>query len=108
MYADWNRITPIIARNSLSKLMPSGRNNGSITDDMNSTVISGTPRQNSMKVTHTTFTAGIFERRPKASRMPSGNAPTMPTVAITRVSISPPHWLVGTFSRPSTPPCRRV
>ncbi|MNZ80704.1 hypothetical protein D3C78_993470 [compost metagenome] len=100
MYADWNRITPIMARSSLSKLMPSGRNNGSITEDMNSTVISGTPRQNSMKVTQTTFTAGMFERRPSASKIPSGKAPTMPTVAITRVSINPPHWLVGTVARP--------
>ncbi|MCY1432485.1 hypothetical protein D9M71_484850 [compost metagenome] len=80
--------------------MPSGRNNGSITDDMNSTVISGTPRQNSMKVTQTTRIAGIFERRPSANRMPSGKAPAIPTAAITRVNIRPPHWLVGTTSRP--------
>ncbi|MCY1428993.1 hypothetical protein D9M71_448940 [compost metagenome] len=91
IYADWNRMTPIIARSSLSKLMPSGRNSGSITDDMNRTVINGTPRQNSMKVTQTTRIAGIFERRPSASRMPSGKAPAIPTVAITRVSIRPPH-----------------
>ncbi|MNJ76440.1 hypothetical protein D3C77_737200 [compost metagenome] len=71
-----------------------------MTEDMNNTVINGTPRQNSMKVTHTTFTAGIFERRPRASKMPSGKAPTMPTVAITKVSIKPPHWLVGTVVRP--------
>ena len=43
---------PISARSSLSKLTPSGRNSGSITEDMNSTVISGTPRQNSMNTTH--------------------------------------------------------
>ncbi|MNN50649.1 hypothetical protein D3C81_1652450 [compost metagenome] len=53
-----------------------------------------------MKVTQTTFTAGMFERRPSASKIPSGKAPTMPTVAITRVSINPPHWLVGTVARP--------
>ncbi|MCY1421964.1 hypothetical protein D9M71_376310 [compost metagenome] len=58
---------------------------------MNSTVISGTPRQNSMVVTQMTLIAGSFERRPSASRMPSGNAPQMPTAAITTVSISPPH-----------------
>ena len=87
--------------------MPSGRNSGSITEDMNSTVINGTPRQNSMKVTQTTFTAGIFERRPRASRIPNGKAPAMPTVAITRVSIRPPHWLVATVGMPNAPPCSR-
>ncbi len=71
--------------------MPSGRNSGSITDDMNSTVISGTPRQNSMKVTQRTRMAGMSERRPSASRMPKGKAPAMPTAAITTVSIKPPH-----------------
>ena len=87
--------------------MPSGRNSGSITEDMNSTVINGTPRQNSMKVTQTTRMAGMFERRPSASTMPSGKAPAMPTVAITRVSIKPPHWLVATLLSPNTPPCSK-
>ena len=40
---------------------------------MNSTVISGTPRTTSMKMTETSLTTGIFERRPSASRMPSGS-----------------------------------
>ncbi|MNQ89018.1 hypothetical protein D3C85_1043120 [compost metagenome] len=98
-------ITPISARSSLSKDSPSGRNSGSITEDMNSTVINGTPRQNSMKVTQMTLIAGISERRPRASMMPSGKAPTMPTAAITRVSIRPPHWLVETVDMPRKPPC---
>ena len=46
---------------------------------MNSTVISGTPRTNSMKITENSFTAGMFERRPSASRMPIGSENTMPT-----------------------------
>ncbi|MNF39582.1 hypothetical protein D3C84_205580 [compost metagenome] len=58
---------------------------------MNSTVIKGTPRQNSMKVTQITRIAGMSERRPSASMMPSGKAPAIPTEAITRVSIKPPH-----------------
>ena len=64
---------PISARSSLSMVTPAGRNSGSITEAMNSTVISGTPRTNSMKPTETQRTIGIFERRPSASRMPSGN-----------------------------------
>ena len=63
-------------------------------------MINGTPRQNSMKVTLTTRIAGMFERRPNASTMPKGNAPAIPTVAITSVSIRPPHWLVDTLVRP--------
>ena len=36
------------ARNSLSIVMPVGRNSGSMTEAMNSTVISGTPRTSSI------------------------------------------------------------
>ncbi len=46
---------------------------------MNSTVISGTPRHSSMKAMQKVRTIGIFERRPRASRMPSGSEATMPT-----------------------------
>ena len=46
---------------------------------MNSTVTSGTPRTVSMKMTESSLIAGIFERRPSASRMPSGSETTMPT-----------------------------
>ena len=69
------------------------------------TVTNGTPRQNSIKVTHSTRIAGMCERRPRASMMPSGKAPLMPTAAITRVSIKPPHWLVATSLKPRKPPC---
>ena len=50
---------------------------------MNSTVISGTPRTNSMKITENSRTAGILERRPSASTMPIGSEKTMPTEART-------------------------
>ncbi|MNR52763.1 hypothetical protein D3C85_1726660 [compost metagenome] len=60
-----------------------------------------------MKVTQTTRIAGMFERRPNASTIPSGKAPAIPTVAITRVSIRPPHWLVATVVMPKMPPCSR-
>jgi general L-amino acid transport system permease protein len=38
---------------------------------------------------------GSFERRPSASRMPSGSDTTMPTVATTSDTITPPQRLVG-------------
>ena len=61
---------------------------------MNSTVISGTPRTNSMKITENSRTAGMCERRPSASRMPSGSEATMPTAATTMVTSMPPHCVV--------------
>ena len=63
---------------------------------MNSTVISGTPRTNSMKITEAIRTTGICERRPSASRMPSGSDTTMPTHATTMVTRMPPHCAVLT------------
>ena len=64
---------PISARSSLSGSYSCGTNSGSITLAMNSTVISGTPRTNSMKTVDTSRTVGIGERRPSASTMPSGS-----------------------------------
>ena len=96
-----------MARSSLSKCVPSGRNSGNITDDMNSTVINGTPRQNSINTTDTDFTIGMVERRPSARRMPSGKDAAMPTEARTRVRVSPPQRLVSTYSSPNIPPEKR-
>ncbi len=56
-----------------------GTNSGSIVLAMNSTVISGTPRTNSMKITENIFTTGSFDLRPNARAMPSGSENTMPT-----------------------------
>ena len=42
----------------------------------NSTVMSGTPRQNSMKTMEEIFTSGRLDRRPKARRMTSGSDTT--------------------------------
>ena len=67
---------------------------------MNNTVISGTPRTNSMKNTENSLTVGIFERRPSASRMPIGNEQAMPTEATTMVTSTPPHSTVSTTGRP--------
>ena len=74
-----------------------------MTDDMNNTVISGTPRQNSMKMTQNILTIGISDRLPSASRMPSGKETTMPTIATTRVTSRPPHKGVSTGRKPNWP-----
>ena len=73
-----------------------------MTLDMNSTVINGTPRHNSMKAIENILTTGIFERRPRASRMPIGNDATMPVTATTSVTRRPPHCAVSTGSSPKS------
>jgi hypothetical protein len=47
---------------------------------------------------------GILDRRPSASRMPSGNEAAMPTLATTRVTSSPPQYCVSTTGNPKMPP----
>ena len=91
---------PTKARTNLSGEYSSGTNSGSITLAMNKTVTSGTPRTNSMKTTENRRTAGMRERRPSASRMPSGSEQTMPTEATTMVTSMPPHSAVSTGGKP--------
>ena len=100
---------PISARSNLSGSYCSGTNSGSITLAMNSTVISGTPRTNSMNRVENNRTVGISERRPSASRMPSGSDTTMPTEATTMVTSTPPHSTVSTTGKPiASKPCSRM
>ena len=64
-------------------------------------VTNGTPRTNSMKITENSRTAGMRERRPSASNMPSGSEQTMPTEATTIVTSMPPHKAVSTGGNPA-------
>jgi hypothetical protein len=91
----------------LSKFTPWGRNSGSITEAMNSTVISGTARTSSMKPTQSMRTTGISERRPSARSTPIGSEATIPTPEMTRVRNSPPQSEVRTTGRPNAPPWNR-
>jgi len=56
----------------LVELIPSGMNSANMIEAMNSTVISGTPRTSSMYAIDTERMIGSCERRPSASRTPSG------------------------------------
>ena len=85
-------------------VQPGGKNRGSITEAMNSTVTRGTPRTSSMNETHSDLTTGMVERRPSASTMPIGNEATMPTIEISRVRNSPPQRLVSTRGCSGPPP----
>ena len=67
-----------------------------MTADMKSTVSSGTPRHSSMKPMEKYLTTPSSERRPSASRMPSGKAPATVTKEMMTSSINPPHSLVST------------
>ena len=58
---------------------------------INKTVISGTPRQNSINAMDIIRIMGSSERRPSASKMPNGKETTMPVTAITNVTNKPPH-----------------
>ena len=69
---------------------------------MISTVMSGTPRTTSMKATDRKRTTGRRDRRPSASRMPSGSDSTIPTVETTTVTSRPPQSAVETFSSPQS------
>ena len=68
-----------------------------------SKVMSGTPLMNSMKMTQTDLRAGIFERRPKASKMPIGKENEMPVIPMMVVNKIPPSLLVSTYSKPNPP-----
>ena len=88
----------------------SGTNSGSMTLAMNSTVISGTPRTNSMKIDAEQLTDGMrraaAERQQDAERQRERRCrPTTPAM----VTRTPPHRLVSTTGRPSSgQPCSRT
>ena len=74
---------------------------------MNRIVMNGTPRTNSMKMTHANLTTGIFDRRPSASRTPKGNEKTIPKRAVSKDTKIPPQSSVSTMRKPSAGEPRR-
>ena len=69
----------------------------------NSSVIRGTPRMNSMKLTQAHRMTTSLDCLPRASRMPIGSEKAMPVTPMTRVSMNPPNWSVATGSSPRPP-----
>ena len=63
-------------------------------------MISGTPRQNSIKTIEKIRISGIVERRPSASAIPIGIEATMPVTETTSVTNRPPHSRVSTTGNP--------
>jgi hypothetical protein len=60
-----------------------------------------------MKITQIVRTMGNSERRPSASKTPSGSEKMMPVNEITSVTRSPPQRRVSTCGKPNTPPTSR-
>ena len=102
-YAASNKEIAIITLTSLSIKKSSGRNIGNITDDMNNTVIKGTPRQNSINPTEIYLTVGKSDLLPNAKNIPTGKQKIKQKNETINVRDKPPHAPVSTHSRPNAP-----
>ena len=75
-----------------------------MTDDINKTVIKGTPLQNSIYPTETYLITGRFDLRPKAKIIPRGKQKIKQKKETMNVRDNPPHATVSTHSKPNAPP----
>ena len=82
----------------------SGKNIGNITDDINNTVIKGTPLQNSIKPTEMYLTVGKSDLLPSAKNIPTGKQKIKQKKETINVKDRPPHAPVSTHSSPNAPP----
>ena len=103
-YAASNKEIAIITLTSLSIKKSSGRNIGNITEDMNKTVINGTPLQNSIKPTDIYLNVGNDDLLPKARNIPTGKQKIKQKNDTIKVNDKPPQAPVSTHSRPNDPP----
>ena len=94
----------MITLTSLSVKKSSGKNIGNITEDINKTVIKGTPLQKSIKPTDTYFIIGNSVLLPKARAIPKGKQKIKLKKETINVSDKPPHAPVSTHSQPNSPP----
>jgi len=99
-----NKDIAIITLTSLSIKKSSGKNIGNITDDINNTVINGTPRQNSINPTEIYLTVGNWDLLPKAKNIPTGKQKIKQKKETIKVKDKPPHAPVSTHSSPNDPP----
>tara|TARA_B100002051_G_scaffold121276_1_gene115484 strand:+ start:295 stop:564 length:270 start_codon:yes stop_codon:yes gene_type:complete len=82
----------------------SGKNIGNITDDINNTVIRGTPLQNSIKPTEIYLMVGKEDLLPSAKNIPTGKQKIKQKNETINVNDKPPQAPVSTHSRPKAPP----
>ena len=82
----------------------SGKNIGNLTDDINKTVIRGTPLQNSINPTEIYLTVGKSDLLPRAKNIPTGKQKIKQKKETMKVKDKPPQAPVSTHSRPKAPP----
>ena len=84
--------------------MPSGKNIGNITADINKTVINGTPLQNSMKESEEYLTIGKLDLLQSANIIPKGKQKIREKNDTIKVKDNPPQAPVSTHNNPKEPP----
>ena len=84
--------------------VPSGRNIGNITADINRTVIRGTPLQSSIKPIEIYLIAGKEDLLPRAKITPIGKQKSIANAEIIKVNERPPQAALSTYSSPKLPP----
>ena len=84
--------------------VPSGKNIGNITADINNTVIKGTPLQSSIKPIEIYLIAGKDDLLPKAKITPIGKQKSIANAEIMKVSERPHQAAVSTYSSQKLPP----
>ena len=89
---------------NLSIKVPSGKNIGNITADINNTVIRGTPLHSSINPIDTYLIAGKEDLLPKARKTPIGKQNNIANADIINVKERPPHAAVSTYFKPKLPP----
>tara|TARA_B100000579_G_scaffold53266_1_gene37240 strand:+ start:489 stop:758 length:270 start_codon:yes stop_codon:yes gene_type:complete len=82
----------------------SGKNIGNITDDINNTVINGTPLQNSINPIEIYLTVGKTDLLPNAKNIPTGKQKIKQKKETIKVKDRPPQAPVSTHSSPNDPP----
>jgi len=84
--------------------VPSGKNIGNITADINRTVIKGTPLHNSIKPIEEYLIAGKSDLLPSAKKIPIGKQKIKAKAETINVSDRPPHAPVSIHFKPNIPP----
>jgi len=84
--------------------VPSGKNIGNITADINKTVIRGTPLHNSMKLIEEYLITGKSDLLPSARKTPIGKQKIRAKAETIKVRDRPPHAPVSIHSKPNIPP----
>ena len=84
--------------------VPSGKNMGNITADINNTVIKGTPLHNSINPTEIYLIAGNDDLLPRAKNTPIGKQKSIAKAEIINVRDKPPQAALSTYTSPKSPP----